>query len=182
MGNLAGLVCGCGGGLAVLLVAALLLRLSVSAANRVVGPARARARAGAGRIAEWDWDDWDDEDDYPAPTGPSARGPNVIPEPGIIKCGALVFLTAFAAVFGFVLLGFVAEELGLRMRRDETRIAVVIFDLPVAGLALSVLLVATLPTTFWRAALVTFLYGLIVFVTLAALACALFVLRVLVGL
>jgi hypothetical protein len=179
--ELVGLVCGCGGGLAVLLVAALLLRLSVSVANRVIGPAKAPARARAGRIAEWDWDDWDDEDAYPGPAD-SARGPNVIPEPGIVKCGAIVFLTAFVALLGFVLLGFVAEELGLRMRRGDTRTAVAIFDLPVVGLTLSVLLVATLPTTFWRAALVAFLYGLIVVVTGVTIACALFVLRMLVGL
>jgi hypothetical protein len=93
-----------------------------------------------------------------------------------------VLLTAFAAVVSFVLLGFVAEELGLRMRRGDTKTAVAIFDLPVVGLALSVLLTATLPTTFWRAALVAFLFGLIVFLTLAAISCALFVLRTLAGL
>ena len=62
------------------------------------------------------------------------------------------------AIFGlgFVLTGFAVQEIGFRMWRDDTKLAVVVLNLPTAGLALTVLLVLSLPTTFWRAAMVAF--------------------------
>ncbi len=152
------LVCGCGVGLAALLVAGALLRLAVLAANKLVGPGPGRARARSGGIPEWDWDDWDDE--YPATVRPWRGGP-VIPEPGTFKCMAIAFLTAFVFALGFLLTGLAAQEVGLRMWREETRLAVAVVNLPVAGFALTVLLTMMLPTGFWRAAMVAFVYGFI---------------------
>jgi hypothetical protein len=156
-----GLVCGCGGALLALLVAASLLRLAVSIANRLIGPVKEQAPASGG-IAEWDWDDWDDE--YTTSTKPARARPgaNAIPEPGIPKCVAIILTTAFAAGLGFTFLGFAAEAVGLRMHRDDTKLAVALVDLPLTSFVLVLMLVAVLPTTFWRASMVTFLYNLII--------------------
>jgi hypothetical protein len=54
-----------------------------------------------------------------------------------------------------------AEGAGFRPWRDDTITALILLDLPVACLSLIVLLVMTIPTTFWRAAMVTFVYGLL---------------------
>jgi hypothetical protein len=156
--ELAGLVCGCGGAVAAVLVAASLLRMSVSVTNKFVGPAKEKARVSGG-VPEWDWDDWDDEYTTPA-RRQRTKGP--IPEPGIITCATITFATAVVFVLGCIVLTVIAEEaLGLRMWRDESKLAVVFLNLPVAGLMLTVLMIVMLPTTFWRAAMVTFVYGLV---------------------
>jgi hypothetical protein len=148
-----GLLCGCAGVLLAALVAGSLLRLAVSLANKAVD----QHLPVSGGIAEWDWDDWDDE--YEAPTRPR-RGSKVIPEPGIIKCAALLFVSALVYGLAFVLLMFAAEDfLGPRMRGDA-QLVVGLFALPAGDLALTVLLLSMLPTTFWRAAMVTFIYNL----------------------
>jgi hypothetical protein len=156
-----GLLCGCGGGVAVLLVAALLLRLATSVTNKMLGgPARAEVRPRSrGGIPEWDWDDWDDED---VPAQRPRRGRGGVPAAGFGTCVVSAFLTALVFGLAFILLGFAAEENGLRMRHVETRLAIAIVALPIAYLTLTVMLILLLPTTFWRAAMVAFVYGLFI--------------------
>jgi hypothetical protein len=170
-----GLLCGLGGVLLAALVAGSLLRLAVSVSNRVVGP----QTPSPGGIAEWDWDDWDDEYSAPART---RRGSKTIPEPGLGKCTVIVFVTALGYVLGFVLLMFAAEELlGLRVGREDAQLVVALFALPVGDLALCVLLFSMLPTTFWRAAMVTFVYNLILLGVGLGISAFLFVLTALLG-
>ncbi len=157
----AGLIVGCGGILLILLVGSSLLRLAVSIANRLVGPVKNRV-APSGGIAEWDWDDWDDEYSTPTKRGWSGQDGFAIPEPGFPKCAGILVLTALASAFGFFLLTLAAEAVGLRPHSDDTQLAILILDLPVASFALTLLLVAMAPTTFWRAAMVAFLYAFIV--------------------
>jgi hypothetical protein len=171
---LVGLVCLCGAAALVVLVAAALLRLSVSITNRMVGPGKVRS----GGIAEWDWDDWDDE--YASPR--ARRKTGAVPEPGLGKCTAIVFGTALVFVLGFILMAFAGEELiGLRMWRDESKLAVAIFAFPVADLALLVLLIALLPTTFWRAAMVVFVHNLVVLGLTLGFGAGVFVLATAIG-
>jgi hypothetical protein len=73
----------------------------------------------------------------------------------------IVVLSALVTGLGFVLVGFAAEGLGLRMRREETRFAVLLLNLPLTGLTLTILLLSMLPTKFWRAAMVAFVYGVL---------------------
>ncbi len=168
-------VCWCGAALIVVVVAGAFLRLAVLIANRFIQPSKADTHGG---VREWDWDDWDDEFDAPAPPPLSKRA---IPEPGFFKCMAVVFVAAIISALGFVLIGFAAEAvMGLRMWREETRLAVLILDLPFAFLTLVVLLVPILPTTFWRAAMVAFLYGLLVIIFSLTIGAGLFVFAVLV--
>ena len=165
------LCCGCVGVLAILLVAAGLLRLAIFTTNRSLGHAKATAKPRSGRIAEWDWDDWDDEEPL-EPVRPWRAG-KAVPEAGTFKCALVMFLTLLAYGFGFVVMSFAAQDVGFRMHREETRLAVLILNLPVAGLALTVLLALVLPTNFWRAAMVAFIYGLLVlafFLVIGALA------------
>ena len=174
----AGLVCACGAALAVSILLASLLRGAISLTNKFVGPARPGARPGGG-IAAWDWDDWDDE--YAAPARPR-RGPGAVPDPGLFKCMAVVFATALVFALGFVLAGFAAEELiGLRMWRDEAKLVIAVLTLPVADLALTVLLIVMLPTTFWRAVLVALVYNLILLAIALIVAAIVFVLAALIG-
>jgi hypothetical protein len=154
------LCCGCVGVVAILLVAAGLLRLAIFTANRNLGHAKPTAEPRSGGIAEWDWDDWDDEQDA-EPTRPWER--RAIPEAGTFKCMTIMLMTALVFGFGFVVMGFAAQDVGFRMHRDETQLAVAILNLPVAGLALTVLLALFLPTNFWRAGMVAFLFGVFVF-------------------
>jgi hypothetical protein len=163
MGLAAGLVCGCGGLALIALVAAALLRLAVTVTNRLLGQAPATVPSSSG-IAEWDWDDWDDE--YTAPVRTAAAAP----DPGLAKCAVIVVVSVLAFVLGFVLLGIAMENLvGLKMWRDESQLVVAVLDLPITDLVLTAALCVLLPTTFWRAALIAFVYNLIIFVlTLSA--------------
>jgi hypothetical protein len=156
------LICGCGGVVVVLLLAASLLRLSISLTNKLLGRAPAPTRSSGG-IAAWDWDDWDDEFSPPARKRSGSRGQvGAVPEPGIPKCGAIMLLTVVAFGLGFLVMGLAGEALiGLRMWPDDEKLLLAILNLPVADLALTTLLIVMLPTTFWRAAMVTFVYNLI---------------------
>jgi hypothetical protein len=181
-----GLLCGCGAAGVVVLMASLLLRLAVALTNRLMGPGAAekaieRVAPRGGRIAEWDWDDWDDEfEDRGPPPLPLRRRGQAIPEPGVLMCLGVVIVTAFTFGLACVLLIFAAESMGLRVRREESQLAVAVAALPVAFLTLSVMLVVGLPTTFWRAAMVAFLYGVILVGLGFGLVAAVFVLRVVV--
>lgn len=156
------LVCGCGAFGAILLVASGLLRLAIAAANKSLGSAKVEVQPQArGGIPEWDWDDWDEESATELVPPWRTRGP--IPEAGTLKCIAIAFLTALAYGFGFVVMGFAAQDFGFRMHREETRLAVAVLNLPVAGLALAVLLSLLLPTNFWRGGLVAFIFGTFIF-------------------
>jgi hypothetical protein len=174
-----GLVCGCVGALAVLLVTAGLLRLAVSATNKLLGPGKAKAPSpsrASGAIPEWDWDDWDDEPLEPVKPW---RGQGVIPEPGTFKCMAIMFATALVFVGGCVATGIVLEEVvGLRMWREESKLLVTILNLPVAFGTLTLLLTGTLPTNFWRAGLVAFVFGLVLLAFLLFIGAIVFVVGV----
>lgn len=155
----AGLLCSCVGALAVLLVASGLLRLAVTFTNKLLGQRKSKARPeprASGGIPEWDWDDWDDEPLEPVRPW---RVEGAIPEPGTLKCMAVLFLTAFVFGFGFLMTGFAVQEIGFRMHREDTRLAVIVLNLPVAALALALLLAWTLPTNVWRGGLVVFVFG-----------------------
>lgn len=178
-GELLGILCVCAGLAGGVLGLAALLRLAAVLANKVVGSVPAEKAPSRGGIAEWDWDDWDEEEEDARPAFARSRKP-AIPEPGILKSVGIVLVTAFAAGLGFVLLGFAAEGMGLRMGRGDTSFAVALFDLPIVALTLSVMLVASLPTGFWRAAMVTFIYGFLLLGLGLFCAVLIFVLRVLV--
>ena len=164
-----GLICGCCGAASILMVASGLLRLAIFATNKIVGPAKAKA---PGRIAEWDWDDWDDEITEPVPPWRAGRA---IPEAGTFKCMGIVFLTALAFGLGYVLMAFAAQDIGFRVHRDETKLALVVLNIPVAGLALTVLLAWLLPTGARQAAQVAFVYGLIILAFFALVGAFVFV-------
>lgn len=166
----AGVICAGVTALALLLIASGLLRLALFATNTIVGPARERAKPRTG-IAEWDWDDWEDEPLEPLePELVRVWEHRAVPEAGTFKCTGIVVLTALAFGLGFVLMGFAAQDVGFRMHRSETRLAVAVLNLPVAGLVLAALLAVLLPTGFRRAAQVAFVYLLIVIVFLALVA------------
>ena len=167
---LAGVLCACAAAASAVLVAGALLRLAVTLSNRVAGPAPARTGAPQGGIPEWDWDDWDDE--FAPARKRRAAGP--IPHPGMVKACAITFVTAVVFALGFVLTGFAVEEIGMRMWRGDTKAAVALVNLPVAALAMAVQLVLMLPTTFWRAAMVTFVFGLALFALAALVGCVMF--------
>jgi hypothetical protein len=178
-GALLGILCVCAALAGGVLALAAMLKLAVVVANKAVGSVPAEKEPSRGGIAEWDWDDWDDEEEEDARPA-FARGgrKQAIPEPGVLKCVGIVLVTAFAAGLGFVLLGFAAEGVGLRMRREETRFAVALFDLPIVALTLSVMLVASLPTGFWRAAMVSFIYGFLLLALALLCVVLIFTLRV----
>jgi hypothetical protein len=174
----AGLVCGCGGALATAVLVASLLRLAISLTNKIVGPAQVKSQSSGG-IAEWDWDDWDDEYSTPAR---SRRRKGTIPEPGILKCVGIVLATAFVFGLGFIVVAFVLEDLGgLGMWRDEAQLAAAILNLPVADLALSVLLVVMLPTSLSRAMMVAFVYNLILIAIIVSIGAVVFVVSTVLG-
>lgn len=160
---LAGVLCGCFGVVAVLMAAGGLLRLAIYVANRLVRPTRADAvkPARRGGIAEWDWDEWDDEGEVSDEPDRPWRAPRAIPEPGTLRSMAIVLGTGCAFTIGFIATAAMASEMGFRMWREETKLAVALLNLPVAALALTLLLTWTLGTRFWRAAMVTFVYGLV---------------------
>jgi hypothetical protein len=175
---LGGLVCVCAGLAGGVLGLAALLKLAVVLANRTIGSV-AEKTPSRGGVTEWDWDDWDDEyehDNSRPFAQPWERKP-AIPEPSVLKSAGIVAITSFATVLGFVLLSFAAEGTGLRPGREETQFALAIVELPIVGFILSALLVAMLPTGFWRAAMITFLYGLLLFALAVFFGMVIFVMR-----
>lgn len=177
----AGLICGCGGAILAVLVAASLLRLSILITNKLVGGPKSKPEPDAfssGGIPEYDWDDWDDEytDDAPRRRSRPKRRTGSVTECGLAKASAIVLLTALAFSLGFVVLSVIGEEfLGLRMWRDESKLVVAILDLPFAGLALVLALIALLSTTFWRAAMIAFIYFFVLLGFLLVVATVVFV-------
>ena len=169
------LVCGCGAAALVLVVAAAMLRLAIVLTNRSLG-AKPVAQPRSGGIAEWDWDDWDDEQPL-EPVRPWRAG-KAVPEAGTIKCMVVMFLTALVYGFGFVVMGFAAQDFGFRMQREETRLAVLVLELPVAWVVLTVLLGLFLPTNLWRAGMAAFIYGLLVLAFFMVVGVVVFVLAV----
>ena len=155
-----GALCGCGAYLLCLALGAAILRGAVALANRIVGPVKTDTFG--------NWDDWD-SDDEPAYVRSRRRGgKRAIPEPGIGKCILMLFATSLISlVVTYVLAYFAQELLDLRMRGEESQIAAAVISLPVTFAALTLVLVALLPTTFWRAAMVGFLYYLIILVLAA---------------
>jgi hypothetical protein len=160
-------ICGCVGLAGVMMAAAALLKLSVNVTNRLVQPTKRESRGG---MADWDWDDWDDEYE----PGPRKRKA-ALPELGIGKGVMIVLLSGLVGGLGFLFLGFAAEGVGLRMSREDTKLAVAIVNMPLACLAMTVLLASTLPTNFWRAAMVTFVYCILFFAFVAAVGSVIFV-------
>jgi hypothetical protein len=146
-----------------LLVGAALLQLSVAGANRLAGdtPAargRARARDLEAEWDKWDWDEWDD-DRAPLDGGDPDRTNALIPKPNLGVGMAVVFLTAALGVLAFAIINFALIDLDGRRHRNQTG-PTFLLTLPVAYLAMSVLLVGFLPTTFRRALLVALVFAL----------------------
>jgi hypothetical protein len=133
----------------VVFVGALLLRLAVVIVNRYLGKSKSETPIG------WDWDS-DEESLEPLPE--SKR----IPEPGIIRGMAIVFLAAAAA--GVVAVGTANELSRMMPRRDEEfQFVMYLAWLAVGWVTLTGFVALLLPTTIKRAiaiALVTqFLYA-----------------------
>ncbi|MCS6866065.1 MAG: hypothetical protein RMJ56_08515 [Gemmataceae bacterium] len=155
--------CSCGALAAALFVAAVLLRLAITFANLFVRPSQLKTAPGDnwGDLSQWNWDDWDDDDDEPEKLPPPPRQ-KAIPQPGIIKSLLMVFLMLIAGSISYACLGFfLGELLELRMRRFETRMLALALNLPFGFLLMCFVLSLLLPTTFWRAAWVAFMYHVI---------------------
>lgn len=132
-----------------LLIGSVTLRAAVAIANRSIGPLKAKR---ADPFPDWDWDD-DPEDEEPR------RPQKAIPEPGLGKgmmiASTLGVVSAFIGVVLAVLGGDMAEAM---FDEKEQVVALVAGAVPFSFAGATLLLVAMLPTTFWRAALVAFLY------------------------
>jgi hypothetical protein len=157
----AGLLAGCGGLLVVLFVSALLLRAAAASASRMIGPPEPEDAFG-------DWDDWDSDE----PPRRRRRGKASIPEPGLGKGMLIAFASSFATAVAGAVLAVIAEEV-FGDAGDEAAHAIALAALaaPAGFAALTLLLAGLLPTTFWRAALVAFLYCLYGAVIVAAVVC-----------
>jgi hypothetical protein len=151
-----------------MLVGAVVLRAAAAIANRLIGPAAER-RETVDRLEDWDWDA---EPGDPRPEAPAPKP--AVPEPGYGK-GMMVASAANAvtAFVGFVC-GTLLDESDPGALEDATdAIPLLIVAVPFGFGALSLLLVAVLPTTFRRAALVAFFYYLIGFVLMGTVTVAL---------
>ncbi|AMV24380.1 hypothetical protein VT84_08285 [Gemmata sp. SH-PL17] len=147
---------GCGGvllGLFLgLLIGSAILRAATALANRIFKPTKRTDEDTFGQ-----WDDWDSGE-----PGPGARknADRTIPEPGIATGMLITFLwgVVHACCYGILggLMALAFDDMGAR---NEWLAPLVLFcfSLPASYLALALLLVVTLPTTFGRAALVAFL-------------------------
>lgn len=159
------LLVGCGGlvigGGVGLLMGSILLRVSVAVANRFPG----KSAPPPDEFGQWD--DWDSDD-----PGPNARPRNerAVPEPSIATGMLVTFVLGVASAVGYLALAFVLGEVFGFDGPDEGPVLVLLFlfGLPFTGLALTLLLVALVPTTFARAAFVAFVYHLLVAFGLAA--------------
>ena len=67
------------------------------------------------------------------------------------------------------------------MWRDESKLVVAIFNLPVTDLALALFLTVMLPTTFWRAAMIAFVYNLILGALIVSIGAVIFVIAAAIG-
>jgi magnesium-transporting ATPase (P-type) len=156
-----------------LLLGSVMLRTAVRIANRSIGPLKAKR---ADSFPDWDWDG-DLEDEEP-------RHPQkAIPEPGLGKgmmiASTLGVVTVFIGIALAVFADTVAEDL---FEGDEdTQIALLaMFTLPLAFVSSTLLLAVMLPTTFWRAALVSFVthvFALILFAVVVSAVVVLLLLR-----
>lgn len=149
------------GFLVLLLVGSLALRASVAIANRLVGPTKPEAPED--EFEEWDWDG--ELDDERARRTPKAA----IPEPGFGK-GMMVASTVavLTALFG-VLVALALEAVDADLNHDEeVAVALTVFTLPFSFFGAALVLMPMLPTTFGRAALVSFVYHTIALGTAVA--------------
>jgi hypothetical protein len=161
-GAFAGLLVGCGGLLVLLFVSALLLRAAAATANRIVGPPR------EDEFEFGDWDDWDSDE----PPRRRRRQKASVPEPGVGKGMLAAFAAWFATALTGMVLAVTAEEVfGDVGDGAANAIALSILATPVGFGVLALLLAGLLPTTFWRGALVAFLYYLFAFVIVTAVVC-----------
>jgi hypothetical protein len=136
----------------VLLIGSVVLRAAVSIANRSAGPVRAEV---VDPFPDWDWDD-ESEDE------PRRSGEKAIPEPGLAKGMMITSTIAVLTAFIGVVLRVLTEDLADAMFGGDDEVvqivALVVVALPFSFAGATLLLVAMLPTTFWRAALVAFLH------------------------
>jgi hypothetical protein len=163
--GIAGLACVAAGlGLLLgLLIGAALLRAAVSIANRVSGPLKQER---FDPVEDWDWDD-EPEDPRPRRTGEKA-----IPEPAVPKAMMIASTTGVVNVFIGLVLAVFAEALDVGDLDDGPAVVLfVLFLVPLGCAATALLLTVMLPTTFWRAALVSFVqYALVIVFALVAVA------------
>ena len=134
----------------VLLIGSVILRAAVSIANRSVGPVKAKV---VDPFPDWDWDD--ELEDEPRRSG------EAIPEPGLAKGMMITSTIAVLTAFIGVMLRVLTEDLAEAMFGGDDEvvqiIALVVVTTPFSFAGATLLLVA-MPTTFWRSALVAFLY------------------------
>lgn len=150
---MAGIVCFAAGlgFVIVLLMGSLFLLASVGVCNRLVGPPRPAPAEDP--YEDWDWDG-EREDERARRTPEKA-----IPEPGFGK-GMMIASTVgmLSALFAVMAAG-VLEAVDFDINRDEeVAVAVTVLTLPFSFFAAALVLVPMLPTTFGRAALVSFVY------------------------
>ncbi len=151
--------CSCGSVVIVFFVTAAWLRLAITFANLFIRPEKPRKSSATddwGDLRQWNWDDWDDDKPEELPPPPRAKA---ISQPSWAKALVIVFLTLIAETISYLSLGlFVEAFLELRLRRFETRMLVLALNIPFGFLFMCFVLSLMLPTTFWRAAWVAFLF------------------------
>src|SRR6476469_6280479 len=123
-----------------LAIVAALLRGAAALANRTIGPLKNESPIG------WDWDADDEDVDFD-------DGAPAIPEPGLGRGMAILFLTAVVDLAISLVLAFVLE-LDRQWRGDLIRGAVSLLGLVGGFILLTAFLAGMLPTTAGRAALV----------------------------
>jgi hypothetical protein len=150
-----GLVCVIAGAglLGLLMCGALALRAAVAVANRVVGrPEPKRPAWIDSPDDEENWDAWHEADPPPRPK-------KAIPEPAVGR-GMAITLAAGGVTSLLVAVLVLALEAVFDdpLEPDEGRVAMAVLTLPLSFVGTALLLTAMLPTTFPRAALVSFAY------------------------
>jgi hypothetical protein len=163
-----GLVCVIGGAglLGLLMCGALALRAAVAVANRVVGrPEPTRPAWIDSPEDEENWDAWDEAE---RPRRPK----KAIPEPTVGRGMAIAFaaagVTAMLVVMFAGAIGLVVDEFFDSVNDDVRAVTLAALGLPLGFAATAALLTPMLPTTFRRAALVSFVYHAIGLVVLGA--------------
>ncbi len=154
-----GLLASCGGLVIALLIGSVVVRGAVSIANWLIGPIKTDDFG--------QWDDWDSDDEPAYSRNRRRGGKKAIPEPGLGTGMLIAFITTIvnlAINFGAMVIMMEAFP-GFRRADESARLALAVLLLPVSFLAMTILIRAMLPTTFWRAAAVTFLCYLIVVAT-----------------
>jgi hypothetical protein len=151
------------GFLIALLIGAVVVRAAVSISNKLIGSPK-REPETFGRVEEWEWDDEPEEEH------PRRKREKAVPEPGVGKAMMIASTGGVTNAFIVLVIGVFLEALDVDPIDEDLTIAVLaVVSLPFSFVALTLLLTAMLPTTFWRAALVAFVhYALVVVIGIVA--------------